>query len=39
MPNSQSGLGSLIAGGLAAILPSVCCVGALVLLALGVSGA
>lgn len=39
MPNSQSGLGSLIAGGLAAILASVCCVGPLVLLALGVSGA
>ncbi|MGH8438234.1 MAG: mercuric transporter MerT family protein [Pseudomonas sp.] len=34
----QIGKGSLIAGALAAIIASVCCVGPLVLLALGVSG-
>lgn len=34
----QIGKGSLVAGALAAISASVCCVGPLVLLALGVSG-
>lgn len=39
MSNSNSGQGSLIAGGVAAILSSACCLGPLILLALGVSGA
>ena len=34
-----SGRGALVAGGLAAILASACCLGPLVLLALGASGA
>jgi len=36
---SQGGRGALAAGGLAAILASTCCLGPLVLVALGVSGA
>lgn len=35
----KSGRGLLVAGGIAAILASVCCLGPLLLLALGVSGA
>lgn len=35
---ATSGLGTLSAGGLAAILASTCCLGPLVLLALGISG-
>ena len=38
-PESPSGRTALVAGGLAAILASTCCLGPLVLLALGVSGA
>jgi len=37
--NHAAGGGALLAGGLAAVLASACCVGPLVLLALGVSGA
>jgi len=37
-PN-RSGSGALLAGGLAAILASTCCLGPLVLVALGLSGA
>lgn len=36
---SQAGRGALFAGGLAAILASTCCLGPLVLVALGFSGA
>ena len=36
---SKSGRGSLIAGGVAAVLASACCLGPLVLITLGVSGA
>ncbi len=36
---AQSGRGALLAGGLAAILASTCCLGPLVLVLLGVSGA
>lgn len=39
MWDSRTGRGALLAGGLAAILASVCCLGPLVLLMLGVSGA
>lgn len=39
MPEQQSGCGALLAGGLAAILASSCCLGPLVLIALGFSGA
>ena len=39
MPESRTGRGALFAGGLAAILASACCLGPLVLLTLGVSGA
>ncbi len=39
MSKSQSGRGALAAGGLAAILASTCCLGPLVLVALGFSGA
>ncbi|KTG26607.1 mercuric transport protein [Idiomarina sp. WRN-38] len=39
MSNSKSGRGSLLAGGIAATLASACCLGPLILLALGVSGA
>lgn len=39
MPEQQSGRGALVAGGLAAILASSCCLGPLVLIALGFSGA
>lgn len=35
----QAGRGALFAGGLAAILASTCCLGPLVLVALGISGA
>lgn len=35
----RTGRGALLAGGLAAILASTCCLGPLVLLALGISGA
>ncbi|MEB7647603.1 mercuric transporter MerT family protein, partial [Enterobacter hormaechei] len=35
----QNGRGALFAGGLAAILASACCLGPLVLIALGFSGA
>jgi mercuric ion transport protein len=35
----RTGLGALLAGGLAAILASTCCLGPLVLVALGLSGA
>ncbi len=39
MSAPQNGRGTLIAGGLAAILASTCCLGPLVLVALGFSGA
>ncbi|HEC60545.1 MAG TPA: mercuric ion transporter MerT [Methylophaga sp.] len=39
MSGPQDGRGTLIAGGLAAILASTCCLGPLVLVALGFSGA
>lgn len=39
MSDTKSGRFPLLAGGLAAILASVCCLGPLVLLMLGVSGA
>lgn len=39
MTEPQNGRGTLVAGGLAAILASTCCLGPLVLVALGVSGA
>jgi len=39
MSNSRSGRGPLAAGGLAALLASACCLGPLVLITLGVSGA
>jgi mercuric ion transport protein len=39
MAEQQKGRGALAAGGLAAILASTCCLGPLVLVALGVSGA
>lgn len=38
-PHSDSGRGALLAGGLAAILASTCCLGPLVLVTLGLSGA
>jgi len=39
MSQSKSGCGSLVVGGIAAVLASACCLGPLVLIALGVSGA
>ncbi len=39
MMQQQNGRGALLAGGLAAILASTCCLGPLVLIALGFSGA
>lgn len=39
MPASKSGRSSLLAGGVAALLASACCVGPLVLVVLGFSGA
>lgn len=39
MAEQQKGRGALAAGGLAAILASTCCLGPLVLVTLGVSGA
>lgn len=39
MSESQNGRGVLFAGGLAAILASACCLGPLLLIALGFSGA
>lgn len=39
MPASKDGKGALAAGGLAAILASTCCLGPLLLVALGFSGA
>lgn len=39
MSQPQNGRGALFAGGLAAILASTCCLGPLVLVALGFSGA
>ena len=39
MSESKSGRGSLFAGGVAAILASACCLGPLVLITLGISGA
>ena len=39
MSEPTSGRGALVAGGLAALLASTCCLGPLVLVALGVSGA
>lgn len=39
MTEPQQGRGALIAGGLAAILASTCCLGPLLLIALGFSGA
>lgn len=39
MADTSNGRGALLAGGLAAILASTCCLGPLVLVALGVSGA
>ncbi len=39
MTQSQNGRGALAVGGLAAILASTCCLGPLVLVALGFSGA
>jgi len=37
--NNRTGSGALLVGGLAAILASTCCLGPLVLVALGLSGA
>lgn len=39
MPEAKSGRGALAAGGVAALLASTCCLGPLVLVMLGVSGA
>ena len=39
MPEAQNGRGALFAGGIAALLASTCCLGPLVLVGLGVSGA
>lgn len=39
MSESKSGRGSLIAAGIAAVLASACCLGPLVLITLGISGA
>ena len=39
MSESQKGRGALLTGGLAAILASTCCLGPLLLIALGFSGA
>ena len=39
MSKPQNGRGALVAGGLAAILASTCCLGPLVLITLGFSGA
>ncbi|MER1474493.1 MULTISPECIES: mercuric transporter MerT family protein, partial [Gammaproteobacteria] len=39
MSEPQNGRGALFTGGLAAILASACCLGPLVLIALGFSGA
>jgi mercuric ion transport protein len=39
MNMAKDGKGSLVAGGVAAILASACCVGPLVLLSVGISGA
>lgn len=39
MSETQNGRGALVAGGLAAILASTCCLGPLLLVALGFSGA
>ena len=39
MTEPQQGRSALVAGGLAAILASICCLGPLVLIALGFSGA
>lgn len=39
MLTSKNGGGSLLAGGIAALLASACCLGPLVLITLGVSGA
>jgi len=39
MADTSNGRGALLAGGIAAILASTCCLGPLVLVALGVSGA
>ena len=39
MTESQNGRGALFAGGLAALLASSCCLGPLILIALGFSGA
>lgn len=39
MPELQTGRGALFSGGLAAILASTCCLGPLVLITLGFSGA
>jgi mercuric ion transport protein len=39
MSESKAGRGSLFAGGVAAILASACCLGPLVLITLGISGA
>ena len=38
MPEPQSGRGTLLTGGLAALLASTCCLGPLVLVGLGFSG-
>lgn len=39
MPEAKNGRGALLAGGLAAILASTCCLGPLILIMLGFSGA
>lgn len=39
MSGPQNGRGALVGGGLAAMLASICCLGPLVLIALGFSGA
>lgn len=39
VPETKTGLGALLAGGLAAILASACCLGPLLLVMLGFSGA
>ncbi|RUO80990.1 mercuric transport protein [Idiomarina tyrosinivorans] len=39
MSKLKTGSGSLVAGGIAAILASACCLGPLVLITLGISGA
>jgi mercuric ion transport protein len=39
MPEPRSGLAALVAGGLASVIASACCLGPLILVTLGISGA